>query len=87
MAYSYETQKHKIFTEDGLSMLLKIRDQTQALIAKAGVARCDKMIAGCSGEVWDMLACIDRLVEMGDIQEIPNTLSIAGQHRIFTSFD
>lgn len=68
-------------------MFLKIRDQTKALIAKAGVARSDKMMAGCTGESWDMLACIDRLVELGEIHEIPNTMSHAGQHRVFISFD
>lgn len=87
MGYNYATQRSRIFTEDGTTMLLKIRDQTKALIAKAGVARSDKMMAGCTGDVWDMLACIDRLVEMGEILEVANTLSRAGQHRIFTSFD
>lgn len=87
MGYDYATQRPKVFTEDGVSMPLKIRDTTKALIARAGVARSDKMMAGCSGDVWDMLACIDRLVEMGDIHEIPNTMSRAGQHRVFISFD
>lgn len=87
MAYDYATQRPNVFTEDGTTMLLKIRDQTKALIAKAGVARSDKMMAGCTGDSWDMLACIDRLVEMGDIHEIPNTMSRAGQHRVFISFD
>lgn len=87
MSYSYATQRSRVFTEDGVTMLLKIRDTTKELIKKAGVARCDKMMAGCTGDSWDMLACIDRLVEMGDIHEIPNTMSGAGQHRVFISFD
>ena len=87
MAYDYAVERPKVFTEDGVSTLLKIRDTTQGLIAKAGVARSDKMIAGCSGDSWTMLACIDRLVEMGEIHEIPNPMSRAGQHRIFISFD
>lgn len=87
MSYDYATQKPHLFTEDGVTMFLKIRDQTQKLIAKAGVARSDKMMAGCSGDVWDMLACCDRLVEIGDVLEIPNTMSSAGQHRIFISFE
>ncbi len=87
MAYNYATQKPNIFTEDGQTMFLKIRDTTKALIAKAGVARSDKMMAGCSGDSWNMLACVDRLVELGEIHEIPNTMSGAGQHRVFISFD
>lgn len=87
MAYDYATERPKVFTEDGVTMLLKIRDNTKALIAKAGVARCDKMIAGCSGDSWTMLACVDRMVEMNEIHEIPNPMSGAGQHRVFVSFD
>lgn len=87
MGYVYANERPKVFTEDGSGMLLKIRDTTKALIAKAGVARCDKMMAGNTGDSWTMLACVDRLVEMGEIHEIPNTMSGAGQHRIFTSFD
>ena len=87
MGYDYAIERPKVFTEDGVTMLLKIRDNTRSLIAKAGVARCDKMMAGCSGDTWHMLACIDRLVEMGEIHEIPNPMSGAGQHRVFISFD
>lgn len=87
MSYDYARQRSKVFTEDGQKMFLHIRDQTKALIAKAGVARCDKMTAGCTGDSWDMLACVDRLVELKEIHEIPNTMSRAGQHRVFISFD
>lgn len=85
--YIYSDYKPFVFTEGGSVMLLKIRDKTKSLIANAGVARCDKMMAGCTGLNWHMLACVDRLVEMGDIHEIPNTMSGAGQHRVFISFD
>jgi hypothetical protein len=87
MTYDYATQRPNVFTESGSVMLMKIRDNTKSLISKAGVARSDKMMAGCSGDSWDMLACIDRLVEIGEIHEIPNTMSRAGQHRLFISFD
>jgi hypothetical protein len=87
MAYDYKTQRANVFTEDGQVMFLKIRDTTKELIKKAGVARSDKMMAGCTGDVWNMLACIDRLVELGDVHEIPNSMSGAGQHRVFISFD
>jgi hypothetical protein len=85
--YNYATQKSRIFTEDGQVMFLKIRDNAKSLIAKAGVVRFDKMTAGCTGDSWDMLACADRLVELGELLEVSNTMSRAGQHRLFTSFD
>lgn len=87
MSYSYATQRPNVFTEDGQIMFLKIRDQAKALIAKAGAATSEKIMSGCTGDTWNMLACIDRLVELGEILEVPNTLSGAGQHRLFTSFD
>jgi hypothetical protein len=87
MSYNYAEYRASVFTEEGVTMLLKIRDKTRRLLAEAGAARCDKMIAGCAGLNWNMLACVDRLVEMGEIYEIPNTKSTAGQHRLFTSFD
>ena len=87
MSYDYSTQRPNVFTEDGQVMFLKIRDKAKALIATSGAATCEKIISGCSGDSWDMLACVDRLVELKEIFEIPNTLSTAGQHRLFVSFE
>lgn len=87
MSYSYAEYRPYVFTEDGQTTFLKIRDKTKALIKQAGVARCDKMTADCIGLNWDHLACVDRLVELKEIHEIPNTMSGAGQHRIFIAFE
>lgn len=87
MPYDYAAQRPFVFTEDGQVMFLKIRDRAKELISKAGAATSGKIVAKSTGDTWNMLACIDRLVELKEIQEIPNTLSRAGQHRIFTSFD
>lgn len=87
MAYDYATQRPNIFTEDGQVMFLKIRDNAKALIKKAGAATSGRIMGGVAGDTWNMLACIDRLVELKEIEEVPNTLSRAGQHRIFTSFE
>lgn len=86
MSYNYQTQRPKVFTEDGQVMFLKIRDNADALMKKSGAATAEKLMAGCTGDTWDMLACIDRLVEIGEIHEIPNTMSGAGQHRLFIAF-
>lgn len=85
MSYSYEEQKPKIFTEDGQRMFLKIRDKTHALIKQAGAVRLQEAISDSGGgESWDMLACIDRLVELGEIREVRQE-RCAGQHRVFVS--
>lgn len=87
MGYDYAIERKHVFTEEGSKMLLQIRDTAKDLIAKAGVARCDKMMAKCTGDSWRMLACIDWLVETGDIIEIPNPTSGAAQHRVFITYE
>lgn len=82
MSYDYATQRANIFTEDGQRMFLIIRDQAKLLTASAGAVTSGKLIC-TTGDSWDMLACIDRLVELGELLEVPNPHSSAGQHRIF----
>lgn len=84
--YDYAVQRPFVFTEDGQVMFLKIRDNAKSLISTAGAASCQKITQGCSGDSWDMLACVDRLVELKEIFEVQNPLSGHGQHRIFTAF-
>jgi hypothetical protein len=40
------------------------------------------MFSAGSGDSWTMLACMDRLVELGEIREVPQS-GVAGQDRIF----
>lgn len=79
--YDYQKEKPYVFTDEGQRQLLRIRDTSFGLFKLAGVARCQEMMAGESGSSWQILACVDRLVEIGDIVEIKR--ECAGQHRIF----
>ena len=83
--YEYNVERPKLFTEEGQVLFLKIRDNVNRLIEQAGAVRMDRAISGCSGDSWQMLACVDRMVELKEITEssIPNC---AGQYRIFTKF-
>lgn len=85
MSYNYAEQREQLFTDDGQKMFLKMRDNTDRLLTAAGAVRMDKMMAGLTGSSWMMLACADRMVELGEIVEIspPNA---AGQHRVFTRY-
>lgn len=80
--YSYEQERGALFTHEGQLMLLSIRDNVFRLCDEAGAVRMDKAIANEVGSSWMMLACVDRLVEIGELMELtgPGT---PGQHRVF----
>lgn len=70
MAYDYEKEKAAVFTEDGQEMFLRIRDWLVEHLAVTGAARVGDIVmhAGGPGDTFAMLACIDRLVELKEIQ-------------------
>lgn len=83
--YKYEEIKTRLFDDDGQRMLLKIRDHVHKTLVISGAITMGKAIAAsCGGDSWTMLACVDRLVELGEIREIMYG-EVAGQHRIFVS--
>jgi hypothetical protein len=82
--YDYQTEREIVFTEQGQVMFLAIRDRAKTLIAEAGAARAQEIIRGVAGDSWHMLACIDRLVELGELREISQN-GCAGQYRVFVA--
>ena len=80
--YNYQTEKQKIFTEDGQEMFLKIRDNVQRLIKQSCAVMMQNAINSVTGDSWMMLACVDRLVELKEIKEITGS-NVAGQYRVF----
>lgn len=83
MMYSYQAMRSTVFTEEGQKRFLLIRDTAQKPLAQSGAVMSGKLLVG-GGDVWKMMACIDRLVELGELREIPQE-RCAGQHRIFVS--
>lgn len=81
--YKYETEKPNLFTEQGQEMFLAIRDKSKKLLEQAGSFTMEKVISGQSGSVWQMLACVDRLVEIGEIKEVTDKNNVAAQNRVF----
>lgn len=81
--YNYEAEKKQLFTDAGQRMFLAIRDNAIALARKSGAVRMQEaMHAGTGGDSWTMLACVDRMVELGELREIVQG-SVAGQYRVF----
>lgn len=84
MAYDYAVERQKIFTDEGQRTFLKIRDRSQHLLKEAGAFRLSEVLHGVSGDSWEHIACLDRLVELGEIIELPRD-GCWGQYRVFTS--
>lgn len=82
--YNYQTEKKKIFTEEGQEMFLKIRDNVHLLLKQSGAVMMQNAVRGVSGDSWVQLACVDRLVELKEIREITKD-NVAGQHRVFVN--
>ncbi len=85
MSYEYKVEREKAFTDEGQRTFLAIRDRVKRLLAQSGAVTMGAAINGATGDSWVMLACVDRLVELGEIREIPQTHAVAGQNRIFIS--
>lgn len=81
--YSYEQMRPSLFTDDGQRMFLKIRDHVQALLRVSGAVTLEKAMQGAQGDSWTLIACVDRLVELGELREIEARPALTGQYRIF----
>ena len=84
MGYNYKKERAAIFTEEGQEMFLKIRDRVGNLIKLSGGVRMDMAILDCVGSSWEMMACVDRLVELGEIYEVELKNPVPGQYRFFS---
>lgn len=82
--YEYTKLRPNLFTENGQVLFLKIRDHTRDLLNEAGAVRATEVMQACMGDSWLKMACLDRMVELDELQEItpPDT---KGQHRVFIS--
>lgn len=77
--YDYEKEKPYLFTDDGQRMFLKVRDTASNLCALAGACSVSQATRGLSGSSWRMLACVDRLVELGEFRYV-NTDYVKQDH-------
>lgn len=79
MPYNYQTERPGLFTEQGQVRFIKIRDSVMKLISTAGAFRLIEAKIGA----WEDIACIDRMVELGELVELPR--DCWGQFRVFTT--
>lgn len=85
MSYSYETERHRLFTDEGQRLVIALYDEARRCIAVAGAVRCAELIAAIGGDGWNVLAGIDRLVELGRLREVTDASKVRAQHRVFVA--
>jgi hypothetical protein len=83
MSYNYETERHKIFTDEGQRRFLLVRDRVKKLLETSGAFSMCYAFQDLSGDVWEMMSHVDRLVELGEIKELTRK-GVHGQDRVFT---
>ncbi len=83
MSYNYKNHRKHIFTDKGQRELLKVRDKVEKLLKDAGAFKIFSPLKGIIGDTWEMMAYVDRLVELGEIREVNQVGYVAGQDRIF----
>ncbi len=84
MSYQYAVERPKIFTDEGQRDFLKIMDAAKELLAIAGAFRQQECLskAGVGGDSWFLIACVDRMVELGFIAEVPRPNSCT-QYKVY----
>ena len=82
MSYNYETIKPQLFTERGVGMLMQIKDQVGRLLFSAGAFTTEKVTRTVTGDGWLMCACLDYLVEKGEIDLVSD--KGMRQHWVYT---
>lgn len=81
--YDYSEQRPFVFSEKGQVCFLAIRDHIQKVLKVSGCIDLGHAMTQTSGDTWDQMACVDRLVELGELREVVQEGFPAGQHRIF----
>ena len=82
--YKYEDEKQKIFTDKGQRNFIKVRDRARKLLEEAGAFMMFSALKDVSGDSWEMMAYVDRLVELKEIREITID-GVPAQHRVFVA--
>lgn len=83
--YKYEDLKPLLFTEDNQLLFIKIRENVHRMLNSSGAFTMGHVASLPTGigaaDTWTMLACVDRLLELGEIKEIPTHGAV--QNRLF----
>ena len=84
MPYKYEDLRPEFFTPRGNETLEKVRINVATQLMHGSQLTAHAAVNGLLGDNWLAHACLDRLVELGELVEVITPPQTWGQNRIFT---
>lgn len=80
--YDYAKLRAFVFTEKGQESLLRVRQEARKLLNLAGACQAGRLLRVLTGDTWESMACVDRLVELGVLREVHSDI---WQNRVFVA--
>jgi hypothetical protein len=68
--YNYDDIRPELFTEEGVELLMKLRDVSGKLLFQAGAYTFEKVTRTITGGTWLMMAALDYMVERKEIRMV-----------------
>ena len=84
MSYDYQSQRPALFTEEGVRILIAMRDKCRQMLKQSGAFAASKAMESITGSSWVMLAALDYMVERGELKKITQPEARA-QHEIYAA--
>ena len=83
MAYKYEECKPNLLNKEELKRFLEVRDIVKDEIDAVGMVVMGAVMMRALGDTWKVMACVDMLVEIGEIVETTQKNGTWAQEREF----
>ena len=88
MSYDYQTERPALFTEEGVRILIAMRDTCRQMLKQSGAFAASKAMSkameSITGSSWVMLAALEYMVERGELKKITQPEAWA-QHEIYAA--
>jgi hypothetical protein len=66
--YNYEDIRPELFNEEGVELLMQMRDHSSKLLFQAGAYTFEKVTRIIKGDTWLMMAALDYMVERKEVR-------------------
>ena len=83
MTYKYEESKPNLLDKEELKRFLEVRDIVKDEIDSVGMVVMGAVMMRTLGDTWKTMACVEMLVEIGEIVETTQESGALAQEREF----